>query len=282
METQNDQTTPDVDASSNQEAGYTAVPALDESEIQTQAPRQEGPPVGSPRWNEIYFKAKDRDRLEEELKELRPLKDEIQQLRESVSTMSTSSQEARMSNIKAEMKAAYAAGDFDRVTDLSAELAQIHIPRGVTTSVKPTAPITQTAPVNNNYQQPPMDVQVAVAAFEINNPWLSTDAALSGAFQAIHANIARDPQFYGRPVTSHLNEALRRLQSQFPERFRKQSPPGGTGGINSGAPAGTSKAKVVLTPDEKAAARMLFAGEATQEKAEERYLRGKLLQEGGR
>ena len=247
-----------------------------------QAEQVHQPKPGTPRWNEMYHKAKKADRQEQEIAQL---KQTVETLAKNMGNVTVSNINSEISNAQKLHKEALENGDYAKASQLNTDMMTLVNKKQALESTFGAAmysqPQVQQQPpiaeaINNQYQQPspPIEAIVAVQTFEQNNPWYVTDPGLNAAFNAYHKQTMQDPNWEERPISSQLNESLRRFRGAFPEKFRQVAPPSAVAGVTPSAPAYQPQA-VTLSQEERQIALMFAPIGTPPEVAEAEFLKNK-------
>lgn len=251
------------------------IPAVPQAEL------QQGPKPGTPRWNEVYAKAKKADKLEQELGGLRQT---VEMLKQNMGGVAVSNISSELTTMQKAHEEALGNGDYARASQLNSRMMELTVKKqqmeanfgsalyAPTPVTQPGAPIAEA--INQQYQAPqiPIEAQIAAATFEQNNPWYTADPGLNAAFNAYHQQTMNDYNWQERPIASQLNETLRRFKGAFPEKFRQQAPPAAVASVTPSAPAQPTQ-RIELTYEQKQAARMFSPPSVSQEAAEAEYLK---------
>lgn len=260
---------------------YEAVP-LEVPAVPLAEPVQ-GPKPGSPRWNEMYYKAKKADKLESEVTQLKAT---VENLAKSMGSVSVSNVTAEMAAIQHKHQEALESGDYSAASKLNTEMMQLMVRKQE--MERTFGPFTQ-APayqpqqppmvdnINQQYQQPqpPIEAIVAAQTFEQNNPWYVEDPGMNAAFNAYHQQTMQDYNWQDRPISAQLNETLRRFRSNFPEKFRQAAPPSAVAGVTPSAPF-QQPAPITLSADEMQIASMFAPPGTDPAKAQSEFLKQKI------
>ena len=242
-----------------------------------QETQQNTPQPGSPRWNTIYGKAKELDRLKPEFERLSQT---VELLKNNMGTVSLTNIQSQIATVQEQYKQALESADHLKAAQLNTQLMGLTNQKATmenTFGQATYAPPQQAqSPIAEQTQSNiPIEVQVAVATFESQNPWYTNDVTLNAAFNAAHAETLRDPNWDGRSPAGQINETLRRFQSKFPSLFRQPTPQSAVSGVTPYAPLPVSQqqpAQRTLTPDERQQATFFTQRGATPEKAEAAFL----------
>lgn len=245
---------------------------------------QQGPKPGSPRWNEIYHKAKKADKLEGEVNQL---KQTVEMLAKNMGSVSISNITAEISNLQAKHKEALEQADYARASQLNSNMMELMVKKqqaevmfgpavyGQAPPVQQAAPIAEAINQQSMAPQPPIEAIVAAQTFEQNNPWYVTDPALNAAFNAVHQQTMSDYNWADRPIAAQLNESLRRFKGTFPEKFRQPTPPSAVASVTPSAPAQQAP-QAFLSPEEKQMAIMFAPPGTNPQIAESEFLKNKM------
>lgn len=266
--------------------------------VKDKTPKRPEPPVDSPRWKEVYHKAKESERQLDTLTKTLAEKDQAfeelrrhnEELAKAIAGVQATQAEAKTSDektgivgaieaLKAQRKAAIAEQDLALVYDLQDQIEEM----------KEKLKSVDAIPAKNI---PGKDVDVdklvsaavakreqeaAVATFVHETPWFDQksekyDPIMAAAANKVDEILSADPVWSAKPLVEQFREVKRRVEERFnvtsaPSKAKDgRLPAPNVGGVDTGG--GNFKGKITLTSAQRHAARMFFPDNP---KAEEIY-----------
>lgn len=233
------------------------------------------------RFNEIYYKSKEYERMKPEFD---TMKRELSEMKSSLTAVNVSSINSELNQIQVKYKEALTNGDYDSATNLNSRMVELMASKkiaedraGSPRQSEPPVPLANNPMVENftnQYNQPyiPPEAIVAVQIFEQNNPWYGEDKAMTATMDVFASSIKEDPEWAEKSFSSQLNESLRRVKKAFPNKFRQAVPPSAVGGVVPVNPA-PATGVVTLTAEEEAFVATLNPANPTL--AREEYINSK-------
>lgn len=220
------------------------------------------PPVGSKRWNEIYYEAKESKRRNEELqKDLEAMRKHNNEMMEifknSNSPDSPQNINKELKDLKAQKKEFIKNGDHEKAADIEDKIDDLREKMYATPQKKETIKEDDVRKIVK------MEVDFATANkpfddFETNTEWFNTESPeydQDMASMAIGLDKTLDGKFEGS-VKERLQEVRKRVEARFGyKRKNRTSPP--VEGVGGGDDKKTD-VKVELTSEELHIARNLF------------------------
>lgn len=266
-------------------------PAKQEHLKARQKKQQEGPPEGSPRWNEIYKKAKDGERKTAELeKKIQDMENEhkktfselmnhnkrlMESIKETVPVKRNETPQQVLDKLREEKKKARADYDYDKALEIQDQIDDLIILVSQSKTEETKAVAKQTLIEE--------EVTSAVSEFSNKNKWFleklpngkdnpDYDYVKSGAATALERKLL--PTWSGS-YRSLLREVEKQIESKFSGTPVKVPAVGGDGTEH---PVATDR--VELTAEQRDVARKMFEGDPDAEKRYAEQL--KLIMKGGK
>jgi len=254
---------------------------IDVSEPKEEEKKGSGPPEGSARWEEIYWKAKEGERAREELQELKEAfkaaGSHNKALEERISKMETkvvhSSVDSEIAELNREKKKALDDADFDRYDQIRDKIDDLKLAKMAEKFNKPSGdngkkPEAQTQDIDDR-----IAAQVAEQKFYSDNPDLVDTAWKKQAILAIYDDMAKDSKFKTLSMQGRMSELAKRARKEF--KVEAKSPTYQFVEPASGSPPPAKNANVVkLNAEERKIARNMFPDDPN---AEKRYARQKAM-----
>ena len=257
------------------EGNETSLSDVSEQHIEG-GPKKNVPPIGSPRWEEVYHKMKEYERkalaneskmeeYEKKSVEYNALLEHNKQLAEAIDKLSGTLEKgnqvedvvgkltAELDSLKAAKKEARTALDFDKADEIDEKILDLRDKIKDAKLVKPAASTT-TSTVTKSADD------LAYDAWVTANPWFKSKPKMKQYAQGLDTTMGVDPEWSDKPFKDRLVEIAQRTKEKFGMATTKKvdDQTGGESGVEGGTfrTGGGKGTKVTLTSDEVIAAQI--------------------------
>jgi len=257
METTKQETPPVKEKAPEEQIIILDTPPEEGTDKPTEKAENNGPPEGSQRWNEMYFKSKELDRIKPAVSALQEENKTIKEKLASIEKQSSDSQvKAKLDSLHSQMDSAAKEDDMATYHKLQTQVNQTILE---TSTSKPVVPVAPKAAAT-----PPSGMNMDVEFFIRDNPWFEQDFAMRGAAQVKDAELLADPAWSEKPELERLREVAKQVKARF--NYDPKRPKGGAieGGGDPPEAAG-GKREVYLNADQKRVAAGLMPNRPKEE-----------------
>lgn len=256
------------------EGNETSLSDVSEQHIEG-GPKKNVPPIGSPRWEEVYHKMKEYERKalanESKMEEYEKKSDEYnallehnKQLAEAIDKLSGTLEKgnqvedvvgkltAELDSLKAAKKEARTALDFDKADEIDEKILDLRDKIKDAKLVKPAVTTTPTVVKSAD--------DLAYDAWVTDNPWFKSEPKMKQYAQGLDTTMGVDPEWSDKPFKDRLVEIAQRTKEKFGMATTKEADDqtGGESGVEGGTfrTGGGKGNKVTLTSEERIAAQI--------------------------
>ena len=142
------------------------------------------------------------------------------------------------------LRAAVESGDVDGQIEAQKQISALAIEEERVRMAKQSRVQPQQAPApQQTYQQPASQAarpDPRAEAWAERNDWFGQDKAMTATAFVIHSQLVEE-EGYDPTSTDYYSELDRRIQSEFPHKFKKSAPTAGSSAVASARPSGRSE-----------------------------------------